>query len=203
MSSGRAVIFDLGKVLLDFDYSLVIQRLAKAGSASEGQVRQTLLETSLLLDYESGQLDSVTFHDRLRSALALELDYATFREQFGDIFTPIPGMIEAHSAVCARGFPTFVFSNTNEIAIAHIREYYPFFSKFDGYVLSYEVGAMKPSETIYASLEQRADCAAADLFYLDDRPENVEAACARGWRAHVHTGTESSLTALRDAGFVT
>jgi len=203
MSAGPAVIFDLGKVLLDFDYSVVIQRLAATGPASERQVRQTLLESSLLLDYESGRLDSATFHARLRSALALELDYRSFREQFGNIFTPIPGMIGAHAAVRARGFPTFIFSNTNEIAVAHIREQYPFFSDFDGYVFSHEVGAMKPSDTIYVCMEQRAGRSAADLFYLDDRPENVEAARARGWCGHVHTDSESSLTALRDAGFVT
>jgi HAD superfamily hydrolase (TIGR01509 family) len=202
MSAGAAVIFDLGKVLLDFDYSVVIRRLAEAGSVTEQQVRRTLLETALLYDYESGRLDSVAFHRRVQSALGLELDYASFREQFGDIFTPIPQMIEAHAIVRGRGFSTFIFSNTNEIAIAHIRKQYPFFGDFDGYVFSYQVGAMKPAEAIYASMEQEAGRVRADLFYLDDRPENVEAARARGWRGHVHTDAPSSLTALRDAGFV-
>ena len=202
MKPGRAVIFDLGKVLLDFDYALVVGRLAEAGTVSQAQVRQTLLESSLLLDYESGRMDSLAFYARLRAVLGIDLDYAGFREQFGDIFTPIPEMIGAHAAVRARGFPTYVFSNTNEIAVTHIRERYPFFAEFDGYVLSYEVGAMKPSETIYRSMEQQAGGAAGDLFYLDDRPENVEAAWARGWRGHVHTAVESSLNALRQAGLL-
>jgi HAD superfamily hydrolase (TIGR01509 family) len=202
MTTGCAVVFDLGKVLLDFDYDLVIQRLAAGGSGNAPAVRRALLESSLLIDYESGRCDSATFYANLKSSLGLRLDYTTFRRQFADIFTPMPGMIDLHQSLRQRGTPLYVFSNTNEIAVTHIRERYRFFEQFDGYVLSYEVGAMKPAEAIYAALEQRTALAPDRLFYLDDRPENVEAGLARGWQAVLQTTAERSRAALHDAGFL-
>ena len=54
MTAPRAVVFDLGKVLLDFDYRVAIERLT-ASSASDGdRARELLMETGLLLDYETG-----------------------------------------------------------------------------------------------------------------------------------------------------
>lgn len=196
------VIFDLGKVLLDFDYDLVIRRLAAGGGSDSRTVRRLLIESSLLTDYEMGHFDSESFYDRLRAALGLRMDYHGFRKQFADIFSPMTGMIELHAALRKRGIPTFIFSNTNEIAVTHIRERYPFFSGFDDYVFSYEIGAMKPAPAIYAAMEQRVGVPPEQLLYFDDRIENVEAGRARGWRAVVQTTVEQSRAALCDAGFL-
>ena len=201
MNPPRAVVFDLGKVLLDFDYSKVVHRLAEAGRGGVVEARRALLESSLLHEYESGRIDSESFYQRLQSALDLTLDYPGFRAGFGDIFSPIPEMIAAHARLRAWGIPTFILSNTNEIAISHIQERYPFFHQFDGCVLSHEIGALKPGASIYQALESRAGRFGPDLFYLDDLGENVAAAAARGWQAVVHTSPQASLTSLRDAGF--
>jgi glucose-1-phosphatase len=201
MKSTRAVVFDLGKVLLDFDYSRAIQRLAEAGTRDLRAVRHMLLEDSLLNDYETGEIESADFYARLRNGLGLKLSYGAFREAFADIFTPIPPMIALHGRLRAESISTFVFSNTNEIAIAHIRTVYPFFREFDGHILSYEARAMKPDPRMYAALEQRSARLGGELIYLDDRPENVAAAAQRGWHALLHTDAESSRTALREAGF--
>jgi HAD superfamily hydrolase (TIGR01509 family) len=200
MNSIPVVVFDLGKVLLDFDYTRVFRRFSDAGGPAPDTVRQVLMESSLLAEYESGQLDSAAFYRRLRSELSLTLDYAAFRASFADIFSPIPEMIAAQANLRARGVPTFVLSNTNEIAVSHIRERYPFFHRFDGYALSHEVGAMKPATPIYEALEARARRTGSDLVYLDDLELNVAAAIARGWRALVHTSPQTSLEFLRDAG---
>jgi FMN phosphatase YigB (HAD superfamily) len=197
----RAVVFDLGKVLLDFDYSKVVRRLAEAGRGGVVEARRALLESSLLHEYESGRIDSESFYQRLQSALDLTLDYSGFRAGFGDIFSPIAEMIAAHARLRAQGIPTFILSNTNEIAISHIQERYPFFHQFDGWVLSHEIGALKPGASIYQALESRAGRSGPDLFYLDDLGENVVAAAARGWQAVVHTSPQASLASLRDAGF--
>jgi len=63
-------------------------------------------------------------------------------------------MIELHAGLWKQKIPTYIFSNTNEIAVGHIRRSFPFFTAFDGYILSYEVGAMKPGPKIYEALEK-------------------------------------------------
>src|SRR5208283_5197618 len=105
---------------------------------------------------------------------------------FADIFTEVPPMIELHAELRRRGFKTYIFSNTNDLAVEHIRRNFSFFGNFDGYIYSYEVGAMKPNAKIYTALEQVATRRGSEIIYLDDRPENVAGGLARGWQAILH-----------------
>ena len=53
-------------------------------------------------------------------------------------------------------------------------------------IYSYEVRSMKPAPGIYEAMEAMAGAKGADLVYLDDRLENIEAGAARGWQALLH-----------------
>jgi HAD superfamily hydrolase (TIGR01509 family) len=88
------------------------------------------------------------------------------------------------------------------MAVGHIRTSYPFFSKFTDYVFSYEQGAMKPHPRIYESVERFAGVPRDRMFYIDDRPENVEEAQRRGWRTVCHTDVPTTLAAAREAGLL-
>ena len=105
-------------------------------------------------------------------------------------------MIELHAELRRRNFPTYIFSNTNDIAVSHIRMHFPFFRHFDGYILSYEVGSMKPGAKIYEALEAMSGRKGSDIFYIDDRLENVEAGAARGWQMVLHETTEKTRAAV-------
>jgi HAD superfamily hydrolase (TIGR01509 family) len=105
-------------------------------------------------------------------------------------------MIGLHEELRQRGFQTYIFSNTNDIAVGHIRREFPFFKHFDGYIFSYEVGAMKPQPKIYVALEQMSGRRGADLIYIDDRPENVETGSTRGWRTILHETPQKTRAAL-------
>jgi FMN phosphatase YigB (HAD superfamily) len=65
-------------------------------------------------------------------------DLEEFAGLFADIFTPIEAMVGLNEELRRKGLPTFIFSNTNELAIRFIRQNFPFFKSFDGYILSYE-----------------------------------------------------------------
>ncbi len=106
-------------------------------------------------------------------------------------------MIELHAGLRRRGIPTWIFSNTNDLAIEHIRRSFPFFANFDGYIYSYEVGVMKPRAGIYAALEKRTGRHGGEILYLDDRPENAAAGAARGWQAILHETPEKTRTAMK------
>ena len=101
-----------------------------------------------------------------------------------------------------RGYATYIFSNTNDLAIEHVRRDFPFFANFDGYILSYEVGAMKPQPKIYEAMEAMTGRRGADLVYLDDRAENVAGGAARGWRAILHESSEKSRAAIVAMGLL-
>ena len=195
-----AVIFDLGKVLLDFDYAIAVQRLSQQSDATPGAIRELLGAGGLLHRYESGALTSERFLEVFREATGFRGDYPDFRALFADIFSPIEPMIALHARLRAAGVPAYILSNTNEIAVAHIRSAYSFFGDFDGYVYSYEHGSLKPEEALYRATERLVGRSGQALFYIDDRPENVDMARQLGWQAVLHVDPDRTAKAARAAG---
>lgn len=127
-------------------------------------------------------------------------DLDEFGRCFGDIFTPIPEMIEVHASLHRAGVTTYIFSNTNDLAIRHIRREFPFFQNFTGYIFSYEHRVMKPEPGIYEALEGACGRRGRQIVYLDDRTENVSAGVARGWHGVVHESPARSREALKRLG---
>jgi FMN phosphatase YigB (HAD superfamily) len=182
----QAAVFDLGKVLVDFDYGLAARALAKRARIGANEVRALIDQSPLLFTYETGGMPTSEFYRRVCDATGFCGDLEEFGRLFADIFTPITPMIVLHGQVRRAGIPTYIFSNTNELAVAHIRRTFPFFSDFDGYIFSFEAGAMKPDEAIYVALEKRTGLSGRQILYIDDRFENVEAATKRGWQVIQH-----------------
>jgi len=196
MSRPLIVVFDLGKVLVDFDYSIAIPRIAGRSTLPLAGIKAFFFHSPLLVDYESGRLTRLEFFEQARRATGFQGMMEEFGEFFADIFTAIPPMIELHAGLHRRGIPTYIFSNTNDLAIEHVRRNFPFFRDFDGYIYSYEVKAMKPDPTIYEALEKLTGRRGAEILYLDDRPENVAGGMARGWQTILHETPEKTRAAL-------
>jgi HAD superfamily hydrolase (TIGR01509 family) len=194
-----AIIFDLGKVLVDFDYSKAGRRIAARGRVAPEAVREFIDHSPLLFRYETGLITTDGFFAEIQAATGYRGTTAEFAGEFADIFTPMPEMIALHAELRRRGLATFILSNTNELAASHIRQRFPFFADFDGYLLSYQVGAMKPDEKIYLAAEQLTRRRGADLLFLDDRADNIAAAAARGWQVvhhQSHAQTRAAVAAL-------
>jgi glucose-1-phosphatase len=186
------VVFDLGKVLVDFDYQIAVSRIAARSSMPASGIKTFLGESQAIIDYECGRLTREEFYQQARRTSGFGGTLEEFGQFFADIFTEMPPMIELHADLRRRGIPTYIFSNTNDLAIEHIQRNFPFFRNFDGYVYSYEVGTMKPGSNIYEALEKLAGRRGADIIYLDDRPENVAGGAGRGWRAILHETPEKT-----------
>ncbi len=182
----RAVVFDLGKVLLDFDYRIAARTLAPLSRLAADEFKRVVDQSPLLHRYESAEIGTSEFFAEVGRLTGYHGSLAEFRAAFGDIFSEIPPMVALQRQLCERGVPTFIFSNTNEIAIGHVRSRFPFFAHFTGYVYSHEVGCMKPAPKIYEAIEAITGLGGADLLYLDDRAENIEAGAARGWQTILH-----------------
>ena len=202
MTRVKAVIFDLGKVLVDFDYRIAGRRIAARGKISAGEVQQFIDHSPLLFRFETGQMTREQFFAEVQSATGFDGTLDEFTGYFADIFTPIEPMVSLHAALQQRRVPTYIFSNTNELAVSHIRKHFPFFSRFDGHILSFEHGAMKPDAELYEVVERTSRLGGPELLYLDDRPENVAAGAARGWQAVMHENPERSRSAVVASGLL-
>ncbi len=184
------MVFDLGKVLLDFDYSIAGRRIAALSRLPAAEVQQFIDHSPLFF----AEVQTTTgFRGTLEECCRF----------FADIFTPIEPMVNLHAELQARGgVPTYIFSNTNELAVGHIRSRFPFFSRFDDCILSYQHGALKPDARLYEVVEQCAGVSGPEILYFDDRPENVAAGAARAWRAILHEAPEKSRAVVVSAGLL-
>jgi FMN phosphatase YigB (HAD superfamily) len=195
------VVFDLGKVLVDFDYSIAARKIAARSTKQLPNLRHFLGNSPILARFESGLLTRQQFFAEIQQITGFIGNVNEFSGDFADIFLPIPPMIELHAELRQKGYLNYIFSNTNDIAIELIRRNFPFFKNFDGYIFSYKVGAMKPDVKIYEALEKMSGKRGAEIIYIDDRPENVDAGAARGWRVVLHETPEKTRAALNQFGF--
>jgi epoxide hydrolase-like predicted phosphatase len=195
----KAVVFDLGKVLVDFDYGIAARTLAKKSTAAAEEVRSVIDQSPLLFHYEGAGITTAEFFAEVRRRIGFSGTFDEFASAFGDIFNEIPAMTAFQAELHARGIQTFVLSNTNEIAVGHIRRNFPFFAHFTGYIFSFEEGALKPAERIYQNTERRCGCRAAENLFLDDKPENVETAAKLGWQTICHRSPEESIALTQQA----
>jgi FMN phosphatase YigB (HAD superfamily) len=202
MPRPKAIIFDLGKVLLDFDYSIAAGRIAGRCQTPLEEINRHIAQSPLLFRFETGLMTTDEFYREVCGLTGFMDDLPTFSGFFGDIFSPIEPMVRLQADLRARGYPTYIFSNTNELAIGHIRRNFPFFANFDGYIFSYEHGSMKPDAKIYEIAEQQTGHRGADLLYLDDRVENVDAGAARGWQVILHQSFEKTQGELKKLGVI-
>lgn len=192
----QAVVFDLGKVLVNFDFGLARSRIAQKSSGALSNLKAISGDSPLLHRYETGQIDTEQFYREVKALLGYRGDADEFGRAFADIFSEIPEMVALSRRLREAGIPRHILSNTNPLAVDHIQATFPFFSEFDGHIYSYKVGAMKPDEAVYRETERVTGCAGDDLLFIDDREENVEAARALGWRGVVQKSPSETIAAL-------
>jgi HAD superfamily hydrolase (TIGR01509 family) len=193
MSQPKAVVFDLGNVLLDFDYGKAARGMLPHCDVNEQQLHAAMNQSTLLHKFESGELSNQQFFEEIKAAAKFREDINVFRPLFCDIFSPVPAMIELNERLRKATIPTFIFSNTNGLQLAFIQERFPFFGRFSGYILSFEHKAMKPNARIYQVVERTTGHAGHNLLYIDDRLENVQQGVARGWQTIHHKDITATI----------
>ena len=99
-----------------------------------------------------------------------------------------------------RSVPVFALSNFGIDSFAHATTIYPVLTEFDRTFISGHLKCLKPEPRIYEILEAETGLAGADLFFTDDRPDNIAAAEARGWRGHLFEHPSGLAAALAAAG---
>jgi epoxide hydrolase-like predicted phosphatase len=191
-----AIIFDLGKVLVDFDYSIAAKKIAACSAKQLPDLQHFLGSSPVLQRFENGDLTREQFFVEMQQITGFTGALEKFVADFADIFIPIPAMIDLQAGLRQRGFQTYIFSNTNDIAIEHISREFQFFKNFDDYIYSYKIGAMKPDVRIYEVMEKFCGRVSSDIVYIDDRAENVAAGASRGWWTILHETPEKTRAIL-------
>ena len=186
----RTIIFDMGKVLIPFDFSRGYKALEAYSPLTAEQIPQELSKTDLVIRLECGRIEPRDFFDELRSTLKAELSYEEFCRVWSCIFLPDTLIPEEFVARLRRRYRVMVLSNTNAIHVEMLHESYPILKQFDHLVFSHVVGAMKPEPKIYQAAIDNANCPPSECFFTDDIPAYVEGARKAGIHAEQFFGFE-------------
>ena len=177
--------FDLGNVLLRFDHRRACHQLARIAGVSSDRIWEAVFAGGLESALERGDLSRESFPLALADELACPVgDLAGWERAVADIFEPMEGMADLVADLHRADLRLGLLSNTNIVHWEFVSENHPWLVEcFECHVLSYRVGAMKPHSTIYEVAERLAGCRPEEIFFVDDRLENVAVARGRGWDA--------------------
>jgi putative hydrolase of the HAD superfamily len=197
----KTVIFDLGKVIIPFDFKRGIERMAPfcKYDAMTG-IPERIRGKDLYARFESGQLEPDAFFREMSDLLEFSCGYEEFCDAWSAIFYPETLIPESMLEGLKRNYRLVLLSNTNAIHFDMVSERYPLLRHFDEYVLSYKVRAMKPSPRIFEAAIAAAQCAPEECFYTDDIAEYVEGARRLGMDAVQFESREQIERELRARG---
>jgi len=190
--------FDLGNVLLFFDHNLAFRKMSKLAGISSEQMRALVMDTNLQIEYETGRITGLQFVSKISDAIGRELDAYDMLNAAADMFVPNPQILPVLNRVKAMGIPMGLLSNTCEAHWNWINELnYPQAAGwFSPVILSYEVGSMKPDFPIYHEAQRLSGFEPNQIFFTDDRHDNIEAALKLGWNAEVFVSAERLMKTI-------
>jgi FMN phosphatase YigB (HAD superfamily) len=179
----KTIIFDLGNVIIPFDFKRSYAKMESFCPYAAADIPARLRSSDLVTRFETGQVDPRSFVRELSRILDLNITYEGFCQLWTSIFLPEPLIPESLIERLGDRHRMLLLSNTNEIHFSMLRGAYPLLRHFDEYVLSYQIGAIKPSARIYEEAISRANCRPEECFFTDDIAAYVEAARQHGMDA--------------------
>ena len=187
----RVIISDLGRVLLNFDNDIFLRKMERYSSLTAEEMRGAApMYLPVLREFESGRMTPADFYGKMSSILGAVVDQETFYAHYSDIFrldSPVSSLIKS----LRRKYRLILLSNTDRMRYGFITNSFPEIFFFDAYVLSFEVGAVKPEPAIYRAALDRAQAVPDECLFIDDLRKNVEAANRLGIQTvHFSGGTD-------------
>ena len=199
MNGIDAIIFDLGNVLLAFDESRAVERLAARTGRTRQQIDEYARGTPHVTELALGKVTKLRFFHTVAKDLAFDGTYQEFALLWSEIFTPIEPMIALAESLKNR-LPRLILSNTNAIHMDYVFEHYPFLQDFDAHVFSHEVGLLKPDPAIFQRALRTSGLTAGRTVFLDDIAANAEAARQAGMQSIHYQNPDQARAELTKLG---
>lgn len=203
MAAKRTIIFDLGKVIIPFDFERGYRAIAADCDLPPAELRARIAATELVVRLETGLIEPQDFVAEISRLISFPGSYQDFCRHWSSIFLPETLIPEELIIQLKQRYRLLVLSNTNAIHIDMVREHYGILRHFDHLVLSHEVKAMKPDPKIYAAALAHAEAEPHECFFTDDILDYVEGARRAGIDAEQFTGYANLLEHLRTRGILT
>jgi epoxide hydrolase-like predicted phosphatase len=186
MSVPKAIIFDLGNVLLPIELSLTYEAFASFSSLSSADIASRIIENQLWVPYESGQQSDQEFREFLRTKLQLTISDADFDEAFSALLLDFHAGVYEWMFTLRSQFHLVLLSNTSSIHADRFTKVslgpkgQNLFSLFHHVYYSFEMGLVKPDSAIYQQVLNEQGFSAEEVLFFDDNVANINSAKSMG-----------------------
>jgi 2-haloacid dehalogenase len=171
----RLLLLDIGMVLIELNFNPLAKTLHSLSGITPAQLQQVLTGEGLIQKYETGQIEAASFHQEVCRRIGTDIPWPAFLDAWNSVFDK-PLLPDEVLAAAARKSRLWAISNTNKLHFDYMLRHFTFLRHFEGFVLSHEVGVLKPDAGIFLrALERTQEPASAGLF-VDDQEVNVQAA---------------------------
>lgn len=195
-----AIVFDLGQVLVRFDYKYFVEKVNKhKAGIGEKFLELYKINYHIHRDFEKGAISEKIFISQMLEYLEHCIDEETFCKYWSDIFSFNDDVI-ALLPELKKNYKLYLVSNTNSIHKKYGYQDYKFLKLFDKLFLSHEVGFVKPEEEIYRVVEKASGFPSGEHIFIDDVLEYVDAAKNIGWDGIQFIGYEDLVEKLNSRG---
>lgn len=172
----KSIISDLGNVLIFFDNNIFLKKIAECSPLSEDEIfNEVCVHLELSRFFDRGKVTPDEFYRRATHILKAQIDPTAFFSMYNNIFSlnkPIVGLLKSLQP----RYKLVLCSNTDVERFGFVKKNFPEVLFFDSYVVSYEVGFMKPHPRIYEAALEEAGTRPEESIFIDDREENTAAA---------------------------
>ncbi|MBN2712893.1 MAG: HAD family phosphatase [Planctomycetes bacterium] len=202
MGKIKAVIFDLGRVLVDIDFDRgLFRKLTGALQGEPSEVLRRLTDDRLFTDYNCGRIDPHEFHKLACEKIGLAMPFDEFRECWCDIFLMGCGMARMLE-LCAESVKVGILSDTDPMHWSHICKKFPAVANVKYPTLSFKTGATKPARECYLAAAEKVGCLPEECFFTDDLAANIDGAIAAGMDAVIFENADKLEQDLLSRGII-
>ena len=200
--SADALLFDLGRVVIDIDFDKALACWAGHAGCEPAHLVGRFARDEIYQRHETGCIDDAEFFAGLRTSLGIDISDAQFLEGWNAIFAgEMPG-IGSLLARAGTRVPLYAFSNTNNAHVEHFSQAYAdVLGHFREIFLSSAIGLRKPDAAAYDHVVKAIGVPAQRIVFFDDLAENIDGARARGLTAVHVTSPDDVAEALAALGF--
>lgn len=196
-----ALLFDLGRVVFDIDFSKALACWAGHAGCSPAEIAARFVREETYRQHEMGAISDEAYFDSLRAALGIAISHDQFLEGWNAIFAGEMEGIAAQLERAAKHFPLYVFSNTNRPHVDYFTTTYaPTLKPFRELFYSSTIGLRKPDAAAFDHVVKAMGVPASRVLFFDDLPENVESARALGIKAVQVKSSRDVADALTELG---
>ena len=196
----RAIIFDIGRVLIRVDVSRAVAGLPLGPALTPQEAWSAIEKDPRWPDWQEGRISPHDWHLHLSNRLGGSLSFERFTEVWNRALAPEPIQSELFLEKLSKNYRLALLSNTDPIHMSHGEERFPFFRFFPIRIYSFRVGASKPNPLIYREALRACKVRAEKAIYIDDVAAYAQAAQRLSMTGIVFQTPEQLHTDLRNLG---